>query len=226
MTGQPVRGGFAGPPGPTPTIGVLSLQGDVREHLRSLVRAGADSVPVGSEEGLRSVQALVIPGGESTTMSMLAVRDGLMEPLREARAQGMPMYGSCAGMIMLADDVLDARSDQETIGGIGMVVRRNAFGRQVDSFETEVDVRGLGESFPAVFIRAPWVESVGEDVEVLARVTPPDRGGSAVPQGDASGTDTIVAVRQGPLVATSFHPELTGDPRFHEMFVQIVREYA
>ncbi len=226
MTGQPVRGGFAGPPGPTPTIGVLSLQGDVREHLRSLVRAGADSVPVGSEEGLRSVQALVIPGGESTTMSMLAVRDGLMKPLREARAQGMPMYGSCAGMIMLADDVLDARSDQETIGGIGMVVRRNAFGRQVDSFETEVDVRGLGESFPAVFIRAPWVESVGEDVEVLARVTPPDRGGSAVPQGDASGTDTIVAVRQGPLVATSFHPELTGDPRFHEMFVQIVREYA
>jgi 5'-phosphate synthase pdxT subunit len=226
VTGQPVRGGFAGPPGPTPTIGVLSLQGDVREHLRSLVRAGADSVPVGSEEGLRSVQALVIPGGESTTMSMLAVRDGLMKPLREARAQGMPMYGSCAGMIMLADDVLDARSDQETIGGIGMVVRRNAFGRQVDSFETEVDVRGLGESFPAVFIRAPWVESVGEDVEVLARVTPPDRGGSAVPQGDASGTDTIVAVRQGPLVATSFHPELTGDPRFHEMFVQIVREYA
>ncbi len=223
MTGQPVRGGFAGP---TPTIGVLSLQGDVREHLRSLVRAGADSVPVGSEEGLRSVQALVIPGGESTTMSMLAVRDGLMEPLREARAQGMPMYGSCAGMIMLADEVLDARSDQETIGGIGMVVRRNAFGRQVDSFETEVDVRGLGESFPAVFIRAPWVESVGEDVEVLARVTPPDRGGSAVPQGDASGTDTIVAVRQGSLVATSFHPELTGDPRFHEMFVQIVREYA
>jgi len=191
VTGQPVRGGFAGP---TPTIGVLSLQGDVREHLRSLVRAGADSVPVGSEEGLRSVQALVIPGGESTTMSMLAVRDGLMEPLREARAQGMPMYGSCAGMIMLADEVLDARSDQETIGGIGMVVRRNAFGRQVDSFETEVDVRGLGESFPAVFIRAPWVESVGEDVEVL--------------------------------VATSFHPELTGDPRFHEMFVQIVREYA
>ena len=159
-------------------------------------------------------------------MSMLAVRDGLMEPLREARAQGMPMYGSCAGMIMLADEVLDARSDQETIGGIGMVVRRNAFGRQVDSFETEVDVRGLGESFPAVFIRAPWVESVGEDVEVLARVTPPDRGGSAVPQGDASGTDTIVAVRQGSLVATSFHPELTGDPRFHEMFVQIVREYA
>jgi 5'-phosphate synthase pdxT subunit len=226
VTGQPVRGGFAGPPGPRPTIGVLSLQGDVREHLRSLVRAGADAVPVGSEAELDSVQALVIPGGESTTMSMLAVRDGLLEPLRQARAQGMPMYGSCAGMIMLADEVLDARPDQETIGGIGMVVRRNAFGRQVDSFETEIDVRGLGESFPAVFIRAPWVESVGEDVEVLARVTPPDRGGSAIPPGDASGTDTIVAVRQGPLVATSFHPELTGDPRFHEMFVQIVREYA
>jgi pyridoxal 5'-phosphate synthase pdxT subunit len=223
---EPVRGGFAAPPGVAPTIGVLSLQGDVREHLRSLVRAGADAVPVGSEAALDSVQALVIPGGESTTMSMLAVRDGLLEPLREARAQGMPMYGSCAGMIMLADEVLDARPDQETIGGIGMVVRRNAFGRQVDSFETEIDVRGLGESFPAVFIRAPWVESVGEDVEVLARVTPPERGGSAIPPGDASGTDTIVAVRQGPLVATSFHPELTGDPRFHEMFVQIVRQYA
>ncbi len=224
---EPERGGFAIPSGrSTPTIGVLSLQGDVQEHLRALTEAGAAAVPVGNVEALGAVDGLVIPGGESTTMSMLAVRDGLMEPLREARAHGMPMYGSCAGMIMLADEVLDARSDQETIGGIGMVVRRNAFGRQVDSFETEVDVRGLGAAFPAVFIRAPWVESVGADVEVLARVTPPARSGSAAPPGDASGTDTIVAVRQGPLVATSFHPELTGDPRFHEMFVQIVRQYA
>lgn len=212
---QPDRGGFASPPGrPAPTIGVLSVQGDVREHLRALEQAGAHAMPVGSPEGLGDVQALVIPGGESTTISMLAVRDGLMEPLREARAAGMPMYGSCAGMIMLADAVLDARPDQETIGGIAMVVRRNAFGRQVDSFETQVDVAGLDESFPAVFIRAPWVESVGTEVEVLARVSSP------------GGPDTIVAVRQGPLVATSFHPEITGDPRFHEMFVGIVRQYA
>ena len=209
-----------------PTIGVLSLQGDVREHLRALEEAGAHAVPVGSSEGLRSVHALVIPGGESTTMSMLAVRDGLMEPLRAARSEGMPMYGSCAGMIMLADEALDGRADQQTIGGIAMVVRRNAFGRQVDSFEADIDVSGLDATFPAVFIRAPWVESVGEGVEVLARVTQPDRGDSAGPPGSSGGADTIVAVRQGPLVATSFHPELTGDPRFHEMFVRIVRQYA
>jgi 5'-phosphate synthase pdxT subunit len=200
--------------GATPTIGVLSLQGDVREHLRALSDAGADAVPVGTADQLGTIDALVIPGGESTTMSMLAVRDGLLEPLRAARAQGMPMYGSCAGMIMLADEVLDARPDQETIGGLSIVVRRNAFGRQVDSFETDVEIAGLDDPFPAVFIRAPWVESVGEQVEVLASVTPPN------------GADTIVAVRQGPLVATSFHPELTGDPRFHEMFVRIVRQYA
>ena len=212
--------------GATPTIGVLSLQGDVREHLRALVDAGAHAVPVGTADQLEAIDALVIPGGESTTMSMLAVRDGLLEPLRAARAQGMPMYGSCAGMIMLADEVLDARPDQETVGGLSMVVRRNAFGRQVDSFETDVDVAGLDGPFPAVFIRAPWVESVGEQVDVLARVTLPAGGGSAVPPGTASGADTIVAVRQGPLVATSFHPELTGDPRFHEMFVRIVRQYA
>ena len=212
--------------GATPTIGVLSLQGDVREHLVALADAGAAAVPVGTAEQLEAIDALVIPGGESTTMSMLAVRDGLLEPLRVARAQGMPMYGSCAGMIMLADEVLDARPDQETVGGLSMVVRRNAFGRQVDSFETDVDVAGLDGPFPAVFIRAPWVESVGEQVDVLARVTLPAGGGSAVPPGTASGADTIVAVRQGPLVATSFHPELTGDPRFHEMFVRIVRQYA
>ena len=205
---RPDRGGSA------PTIGVLSIQGDVREHLRALDHAGAHAVPVGSAEQLGGVQALVIPGGESTTISMLAARDGLMEPLREARATGMPMYGSCAGMIMLADSVLDARPDQETIGGISMVVRRNAFGRQVDSFETQVDVIGLDAPFPAVFIRAPWVESVGAPVDVLARVS------------SLGGPDTIVAVRQGPLVATSFHPEITGDPRFHEMFVGIVRQYA
>jgi 5'-phosphate synthase pdxT subunit len=196
----------------SPTVGVLALQGDVREHLHALHSCGVAAVPVGSEEALASVDALVLPGGESTTMSMLAVRDGLMQPLREARAAGMPMYGSCAGMILLAGEILDAREDQQTVGGIDMVVRRNAFGRQVDSFETDIDIEGLDEPFPAVFIRAPWVESVGESVDVLARVTTP------------GGADTIVAVRQGSLVATSFHPELTGDPRFHEMFVRIVRQ--
>jgi 5'-phosphate synthase pdxT subunit len=200
--------------GSTPLIGVLSLQGDVREHIVALRDSGAEAVPVGSESDLDSVQALVIPGGESTTMSMLAMRDGLLEPLRRARQAGMPMYGSCAGMIMLADRVLDARPDQETIGGLDITVRRNAFGRQVDSFEAGIEVVGLADPLTAVFIRAPWVESVGEDVDVLARVSGPD------------GADTIVAVSQGPLVATSFHPELTGDPRFHELFVRIVRQYA
>ncbi len=210
----------------SPTVGVLALQGDFHEHLVALQACGVAAVPVGSPDDLAHVDALVIPGGESTTISMLAVRDGLMDPLREARAAGMPMYGSCAGMILLADEILDARPDQQTIGGLRMVVRRNAFGRQVDSFEADVDVVGLSEPFPAVFIRAPWVESVGVGVEVLARVTPPDRGASAVSTDGASGTDTIVAVRQGQLVATSFHPELTGDPRLHEMFVGIVRQYA
>lgn len=198
-----------------PRIGVLALQGDVREHVRALEESGADACPVGSAAALASVDALVIPGGESTTMSLLAVRDGLLEPLREARRSGMPMYGSCAGMIMLADRVLDARPDQETIGGLDVTVRRNAFGRQVDSFETEIEVEGLPPGpFPAVFIRAPWVESVGDSVRVLARV------------GSTDGTDTIVAVTQGPLLATSFHPELTGDLRIHEMFIGIVRQYA
>ena len=199
----------------TTRIGVLALQGDVREHLHALEAVGVTALPVGSERDLDSVVGLVIPGGESTTMSKLAVRDGLFEPLRAARATGLPMYGSCAGMIMLADRVLDARADQETIGGLDITVRRNAFGRQVDSFEADIAVDGIGhEPFPAVFIRAPWVEAVSETVEVLARVS-----------GTAE-ADTIVAVRQGPLMATSFHPELTGDLRIHEMFVRIVRQYA
>jgi len=200
--------------GATPRIGVLAIQGDVVEHLRALEACDATAVSVGKPEALAGVDALIIPGGESTTMSMLAQRDGMLDPLREARGAGMPMYGSCAGMIMLADTILDARADQQTVGGIDMVVRRNAFGRQVDSFETAIDVAGLGEPFPAVFIRAPWVESIGPGVQELARVTAPH------------GVDTIVAVRQGPLVATSFHPELTGDRRFHELFVQIARQYA
>ena len=145
-------------------------------------------------------------------MSKLALSNSLMEPLREAIRAGMPMYGSCAGMIMLADRVTDARPDQETIGGIDITVRRNAFGRQVDSFEAELTVSGIGgDPVHAVFIRAPWVESSGPEVEVLASVASGSRAG------------TIVAVRQGPLLATSFHPELTGDLRIHRMFVEIVR---
>jgi 5'-phosphate synthase pdxT subunit len=199
----------------SPLVGVLALQGDVREHMHSLERAGARAVAVGSVEVLETVDGLVIPGGESTTMSKLAISDGLLEPLRVVRAAGLPMYGSCAGMIMLADRVTDARQDQETIGGIDMTVRRNAFGRQVDSFEAPLSFAALGEpDFLTVFIRAPWVESVGPDVEVLARIQ----------RGD--GESTIVAVRQGPLLATAFHPELTGDTRVHELFVEMVREHA
>ncbi len=195
-----------------PRIGVLALQGDVREHESALSAVGADVVRVRSTAQLGLVEGLVIPGGESTTMSKLALSNGLMEPLREARRSGMPMYGSCAGMIMLADRVTDARPDQETIGGLDITVRRNAFGRQVDSFETEIDIAGVGpDPVHAVFIRAPWVESVSPEVDVLGTIE----------SGDDAGT--IVAVRQGQLLATSFHPELTGDHRIHRMFVEIVR---
>ena len=198
----------------SPRVGVLSIQGDVREHLRALAEAGATPVTVGSTVELEAVDGLVIHGGESTTISRLARIDGLLDPLRAARAAGMPMYGSCAGMIMLADRVEDARPDQEFVAGIDMTVRRNAFGRQVDSFEADVDIPAVGgEPLRAVFIRAPWVESVGPAVDVLARVS----------RGD---DDTIVAVRQGPLLATAFHPELTGDARVHELFVEMVRKQA
>ena len=198
-----------------PHIGVLALQGDIREHLTSLEAAGATVRPVSSLNDLAAVQGLVIPGGESTTMSKLAIQDGLMEPLRQARRSGLPMFGSCAGMIMLADRVTDAREDQEFIGGIDMTVRRNAFGRQVDSFEVDLDVHGLDDGpLRAVFIRAPWVEDCGPDVEILATLR---SGGQA---------GTIVAVQQGPLLATSFHPELTGDHRIHATFVELVRHHA
>ncbi len=194
-----------------PRIGVLALQGDVREHALALSAVGAQPVPVRDAEALAGIDGLVIPGGESTTISMLALRWGLMEPLRRAVAGGMPMLGTCAGMIMLADKVLDGRDDQEQIGGIDMVVRRNAFGRQVDSFEADVAFPALGdEPIRAVFIRAPWVESVGVGVGVLAEV--------------ADGR--VVAVRQGSLVATAFHPELTGDHRVHGLFADIVRAAA
>ncbi|MEX0168043.1 pyridoxal 5'-phosphate synthase glutaminase subunit PdxT [Streptomyces sp. LMG1-1-1.1] len=191
----------------TPVIGVLALQGDVREHLIALAAADAVARPVRRPEELAEVDGLVIPGGESTTISKLAALFGLMEPLRERIAAGMPVYGTCAGLIMLADKILDPRSGQETFGGIDMIVRRNAFGRQNESFEAGVTVTGIEDGpVEGVFIRAPWVESVGAEVEVLA-----EHGGH------------IVAVRQGKALATSFHPELTGDHRIHALFVDMVR---
>lgn len=194
-------------------IGVLALQGDVREHVRALAQCGVDARPVRRPTELDDVDGLVIPGGESTTMSRLAVEFGVLEPIRSRIKAGMPAYGSCAGMIMLASEVLDGRPDQESFGGIEMSVRRNAFGRQVDSFEAPVALAGVaGGPFHAVFIRAPWVERTGEDVEVLGQVS----------DGPAAGR--IVAVRQGHLLATAFHPELTGDLRVHRLFVEIAQE--
>ncbi|KOX07355.1 5'-phosphate synthase pdxT subunit [Micromonospora profundi] len=195
-----------------PVIGVLALQGDVREHVAALVAAGADARPVRRASELDEVDALVIPGGESTTISKLADIFELREPIDKRIADGMPVYGSCAGMIMLASEVLDGRPDQRGFAGIDMTVRRNAFGRQVDSFEAPVEISGVpGEPFHAVFIRAPWVERVGDGVQVLGTVT----GGPSAGR--------IVAVRQGNLLATSFHPELTGDARLHAYFVDLVR---
>ena len=189
------------------TVGVLAVQGDVREHLAALRSAGADTRAVRRPAELEQVDGLVVPGGESTTIDRLCRIFGLHEPIRARIAGGMPVYGSCAGMIQLADEILDGHREQQTFGGIDMTVRRNAFGRQVDSFETGLQIRGLpqdGGPFPAVFIRAPWVERLGEDVEVLAEV-----------EGHP------VAVRQGRLLATSFHPEVTGDHRVHALFVEL-----
>jgi 5'-phosphate synthase pdxT subunit len=195
-----------------PVIGVLALQGDVREHVRVLGDCGADARPVRTPRELDAVQALVIPGGESTTIAKLAEIFELADPLRERIAQGMPAYGSCAGMILLAHDLLDARADQTTFGGLDVTVRRNAFGRQIDSFESEVSVEGVeGGPFHAVFIRAPRVERVGPAVTVIATVE------------DGPAVGSIVGVRQGDVIATSFHPELTGDTRIHSLFVDIVK---
>ncbi|MFG2719916.1 pyridoxal 5'-phosphate synthase glutaminase subunit PdxT [Streptomyces sp. NPDC048416] len=188
-----------------PVIGVLALQGDVREHLIALAAADAVARPVRRPEELAEVDGLVIPGGESTTISKLAALFGMLDPLRERIRAGLPVYGTCAGLIMLADKILDPRSGQETFGGIEMIVRRNAFGRQNESFEATVEVAGVGP-VEGVFIRAPWVESVGARAEVLA-----EHGGH------------IVAVRQANALATSFHPELTGDHRMHALFVDMVR---
>jgi pyridoxal 5'-phosphate synthase pdxT subunit len=195
-----------------PTIGVLALQGDVREHLAMLERAGARAVKVRRPEELAHVDGIVMPGGESTTMHKLARAFDLFEPLRDALRGGLPAFGTCAGMILLADRIEGGTADQETIGGLDVVVRRNAFGRQVDSFEAELAVTGFDAPFHALFIRAPWVEKVGHDVQVVATVA----------AGEAMGR--IVAVRQAHLLATSFHPEITGDHRFHRLFVEQVAQ--
>ena len=187
---------------------MLALQGDTREHLSALRDAGADSVPVRRRDELDAVDGLVIPGGESTTMSHLLRELDLLEPLRTRLADGLPAYGACAGMILLASEILDAGAggrEALPLSGIDMTVRRNAFGRQVDSFEGDIEFTGLDDPVHAVFIRAPWVERVGDGVQVLARAA-----GHAV------------AVRQGRVLATAFHPEMTGDRRIHSLFVDIV----
>ncbi len=194
------------------SVGVLALQGDVAEHLRAITAAGARPVPVRRPAELASVDGLIIPGGESTTIWKLAAIFDLIGPLRERIGAGMPVFGSCAGMIMLASRLVERASEQETLGAIDMTVRRNAFGRQADSFESDIDIAGAGgRPFRAVFIRAPWVEQVGPEVETLA--TEPRTG-------------RIVAVRQGPALATAFHPELTGDNRVHAIFTDMVRELS
>lgn len=191
-------------------IGVLSLQGDVREHARSLSDCGVHSSLIRRPSELEAVDALVIPGGESTTISKLARIFDIFEPIQERISAGMPVYGSCAGMILLADRVEDAIVGQESFGGLDVTVRRNAFGRQVDSFETDLTFKGITQPpIRAVFIRAPWVESVGPSVEVLAEVD-----------------GHPVAVRSDHLFATSFHPELTGDNRIHKFFIEEVCEPA
>ncbi|MFC9979989.1 pyridoxal 5'-phosphate synthase glutaminase subunit PdxT [Gordonia sp. NPDC127522] len=202
--------------GNRPRIGVLALQGDVREHVFALEAAGADAVAVRRPAELDEIDGIVIPGGESTTMSKLLGIVDLFDPLVDKLSDGLPAYGSCAGMIMLASTILDTRPDARHLDALDVTVRRNAFGRQVESFETDLEFTGITDAegaapMRAVFIRAPWVESVAPEVEVLARV----------PDGPAAGR--IVAVRQGNVLATSFHPEVTGDRRVHEYFVEMVR---
>ena len=199
-----------------PTIGVFALQGDVREHVRMLESLSARAVLVRRAGDLDEIDGLVLPGGESTTMVKLATAFDLLDPMREKVSAGLPAFGSCAGMILLADRVVDGIEGQATIGGLDVVVRRNAFGRQIDSFEADIEVTDLdGGPVHAVFIRAPWVEEVGNGASVLARIV----GGPA--------DGRVVAVRggaDGQLLATSFHPELTGDSRVHQLFLQMAKE--
>jgi 5'-phosphate synthase pdxT subunit len=191
-------------------VGVLALQGDVREHVSALIACGINPVQVRRPSELAEVDALVLPGGESTTIAQLAEIFGLLDPIKSRIADGMPVYGSCAGMILLADSILDAKEGQKTFGGLDITVRRNAFGRQVDSFESDITFDdGSADLIRAVFIRAPWVEKIGPGVKVLASVD-----------------SHPVAVRSATLLATSFHPELTGDHRIHRYFIEEVAKPA
>ena len=227
------------PQGPAaPLVGVLALQGGVREHVQALEAAGARTTLVRRPAELDALDGLVLPGGESTTIDKLMRLYGIAEPLRARISSGFPVYGSCAGMILLADRITDPALDaagepQQTLGGLDIVVRRNAFGRQRESFETSLPFEGL-QSLPsqdpsrqadpvhAVFIRAPWVEKVGSSVQVLAQV-PTEDGGPDAGNGTAQSVARIVAVRSGKLLATSFHPEVTGERRIHELFIQMIR---
>lgn len=184
-------------------VGVLALQGDFREHLTLLNHLGSDAALVKTPEDLVDVDALIIPGGESTTIGKMATRFGLIQPMSDAIKKGLPTYGTCAGMILLAGSLTDG--DQPLIGGLDVVVQRNAFGRQNESFEAKLDIAGLEEPFDAVFIRAPWVEKVGSQVDILASVD-----------------DHPVMVRQENILASSFHPELTGDGRIHQMLLELI----
>jgi 5'-phosphate synthase pdxT subunit len=192
------------------TIGVLALQGDFREHLAMLTAIGADAVEVRTPDELRQVDGLVIPGGESTTIGRLANMYGLIDPIRKRCSDGMPAFGTCAGMIFLASNTIGP--DQPQVGVLDATVERNAFGRQVDSFEADLEIDGLDDPMHAVFIRAPWIAKVGSDVDVMATVV------------DAQGNAHPVLVRQGRILASSFHPELTNDTRLHEMFVDLIQE--
>jgi 5'-phosphate synthase pdxT subunit len=189
-------------------IGVLALQGDFREHIKAVEECGHRAIEVRRVAELDSVEALILPGGESTAIALLAKNYDLIDPIRTRITSGMPTYGSCAGMILLADRIVDGVKDQITFGGIDMTVRRNAFGRQVDSFES--DLSFAGHLLHAIFIRAPWVEEIGSSVEVISAVTTPD------------GQSHPVAVRQNHLMATSFHPELTHDLAVHRYFIDEV----
>ena len=193
-------------------IGILAVQGGVREHELVLDELGVQHRQVRRVEHLNGLSGIILPGGESTTMSKLLELGGLLRPLIDALTSGLPAYGTCAGMILLASEVLDTRPDARCLGALDITVRRNAFGRQVDSFEADLDFHGIDSPVPAVFIRAPWVERVGDGVEVLA----------TVPSGPASGA--VVAVRSGRVLATSFHPECPGAARVHEMFLAMVSE--
>ena len=210
----------------TPTIGVLALQGDVREHVDALERLDVRAIRVRRVEELERCDGLVLPGGESTTMIKLASVFAIRDAVRDAIASGLPTFGTCAGMILLADRLRDGASGQETFGGLDVTVRRNAFGRQVDSFEADLDFTLFDDPVHAVFIRAPWIEEAGPDVEVLASVAVGDDdvspGGGAGPWAAEGGNSRIVAVQQGRLLATSFHPEVDDDLRLHRHFLDIV----